>query len=259
MKAYPSTRPNPTLSSERTPVDRTLERLFEEELAASSNDYLLEHASRSSIRRHIEVFDKYRHFLPERGARILDWGCNHAPDAVMIKSVYGNNYELHGCDFPAVGAFSVFHSFANLAYKQLNHIYELPYEDSYFNVVIASGVLEHVAMDYEALKEIYRVLTNNGLFIISFLPNRFSWIEFLARRLGLPCHRRRYGMMEIRTTLSHYGFDPLLSRYHQFTPGHALQGVFEIMSWLNTVGERVWPLSCFCTTMMVVARKVSNM
>jgi ubiquinone/menaquinone biosynthesis C-methylase UbiE len=248
--------------TDRGEVERIVKKLFEEELALarSSNSYIVEHGGRNSIRRHIEVFNGYRSFLPAgEGARILDWGCNHAPDAVIIRSVFSNKYELHGCDFSNVGTFSAFHSFADLAYKQLNHIYQLPYDDNYFNVVIGSGVLEHVAMDYEALKEIYRVLASNGFLIISFLPNRLSWIEFLARTLGLPCHRRLYGMKQIRTTLKHYGFEPLFSRYHQFTPAHTLQFVFDKMSWLNTIGERVWPLNRFCTTIMVVARKVTDM
>lgn len=239
-------------------IQKRLTKLYEEELKRNFNYYLAGHSDSNSVRRHIEVFERYRRFLPETG-NVLDWGCNHAPDSCIIRAAFGDKYELHGCDFPEDGLFQTFHTFAGLSYKKLNHIYQLPYQDDYFDVVIGSGVLEHNAMDYESLKEIHRILKVNGIFVISFLPNQLSLAEFVSRRVGLPCHRRLYGMGEVRNTLQHYGFEPLSSCYHQFTPAHKLHFVFEKMNFLNNVGERIWPLNQFCTTLMVVARKVLGM
>ena len=236
-------------------IQKRLTKLYEQELQRNFDPYLANHSDGTSVRRQIEVFDRYRCFLPETG-RILDWGCNHAPDSCIIRAAVGDKYEMHGCDFRDDGLFPTFHVFAGLSYKKLEHIYQLPYQDSYFDVVIGSGVLEHTAMDYESLKEIHRILTANGLFIITFLPNKLSWVEFASRRLGAPSHPRLYREGEVRNTLLHYGFRPLLFRYHQFTPSHKLHLVFARMNFLNIVGERIWPLNQFCTTLMIVARKV---
>src|SRR5262245_8237794 len=34
------------------------------------------------------------------GARVLDWGCRHAPDSLLLRAARGDRLELHGCDFP---------------------------------------------------------------------------------------------------------------------------------------------------------------
>ena len=54
--------------------------------------------------------------------------------------------------------YEAFFEYSGLRYRRLEHSNLLPYEDSTFDMVIASGVLEHVPMDYESLKELYRVL-----------------------------------------------------------------------------------------------------
>jgi SAM-dependent methyltransferase len=90
----------------------------------------------------------------------------------------------------------------------------LPYEDGVFDAVIASGVLEHVPMDYESLKELNRILRPGGRLIIAYLPNRFSvqewWIRVSGR--GAP-HRRLYSRSEFTRTLLHCGFLPLTAGY----------------------------------------------
>src|SRR5262245_30808593 len=68
--------------------------------------------------------------------------------------------------------YPVFHRYADLSYRQLDHIFRLPYPDAAFDAVIASGVLEHVPMGYESLKELHRVLRPDGRLIITYLPNR---------------------------------------------------------------------------------------
>ena len=82
-----------------------------------------------------------------------------------------------------------------------------------FDRVIGSGVLEHVAMDYESLKEIYRVLKPDGRLIIANLPNKFSYAEFMARNFGKyfgnSGHNRLYTKSKISSMLKSTGFRPL--------------------------------------------------
>jgi len=237
---------------------RTLSGLYRSEQARRPDRYLAEHADNNSVRRQVEIFARYRPFLPQSG-RMLDWGCNHAPDSCLIAGEFGDRYEIHGCDFRAVDSFATFWRHANLRYRELQHISDLPYADRFFDVVVGSAVLEHTAMDYESLKEIHRVLVDDGVFIVTYLPNRWSWAELVARRLNLDCHQRLYGMGEALQLFRHTGFRPLYYAYHQFTPAHRLHWVSERLGWVNRLGERLWPLKRFCGTLMIVSRKVNEM
>ena len=50
--------------------------------------------------------------------------------------------------------------------------------------------------DYESLKELHRIIDNNGYLVITFLPNNLSYTEFIARKFrnGKAAHRRRYSI-----------------------------------------------------------------
>ncbi len=237
---------------------RTLSGLYRDEQVRRPDRYLAEHGDSNSVRRQVEIFARYRPFLAESG-RMLDWGCNHAPDSCLVAGEYGDRYEIHGCDFRAEDSFATFWRHANLRYQKLRHIYELPYADGFFDVVVGSAVLEHTAMDYESLKQVHRVLADQGVLIVTYLPNRWSWTEFVARRMKLDCHERLYGMAETLRLFRHSGFRPIYSCYHQFTPAHRLHAFSERLGWLNRLAERLWPLNRLCGTLMVVGRKVNEM
>jgi ubiquinone/menaquinone biosynthesis C-methylase UbiE len=241
---------------ERALVER-LTALYEEEIQASGGEeYLIAHASLNSIRRHVSVFVRYVGFVAA-GSRVLDWGCHHAPDSCMLRESLGHGVTIDGCDFLPPGRFPHFHDFAGVEYRQLNDLCRLPYEASTFDVVISSGALEHAAMDYESLKELYRILKVGGHLVITFLPNRFSYTEFLTRMWGVGAHLRLYGRGAAARMLTHYGFVPLLSGYHQFLPAHRAQALVRPFWWSNPVLERTWPLRLFCSSIIIVAKKCS--
>jgi SAM-dependent methyltransferase len=188
-----------------------LAALYERQLAVRADAYLEDHARPQVIRGQVEMFRRYLPYLPERGA-VLDWGCNHAPDACLLRSA--GAYELYGCDFGEPGRFDVFHRHAGLRYRQLEGLVRIPFPDGLFDAVVASGTLEHTAMDYESLKELHRVLRPGGVLIITYLPNRWSYQEFVQRTiLKKSWHRRLYGLGETRRLLLHTGFDPVVVRH----------------------------------------------
>src|SRR5262249_51933722 len=108
--------------------------------------------SKATLQRHVRAFELYAPYL-KRGDRVLDWGCRHAPDACMIRVYLGDEVELHGCDRldTAAGDFQDFFEFAKLQHKYLSHVSELPYDAGEFDVVLSSGVLEHVAKEEQSL------------------------------------------------------------------------------------------------------------
>jgi SAM-dependent methyltransferase len=191
-----------------------LESLYERQLAIRPDDeYLRDHARARVIKGQVEVFNFYARYLPERG-RILDWGCRHAPDSCLMRARLGNELQIEGCDFEKEGAYSVFHGYAGLTYRTLKDTVRLPYDDASFDAVVASGTLEHVAMDYESLKELHRVLRLGGGLIITYLPNHWSIEEWnIRRKQSDGFHRRLYRLGEAKQLLKRAGFYPQAAGY----------------------------------------------
>jgi SAM-dependent methyltransferase len=249
----------PPSRSRRQALHERLSSLYRQELVAlGSPEYLAAHSDPSSIARQIEVFERYLPYIEPAGT-ILDWGCHHAPDACLLREVLGEAVALHGCDFNPPDQFVHFHGFARLHYRQLQDPIVLPYESRSFDAVISSGALEHTMMDYESLKELHRVLKDDGLLVITFLPNRLSITEFAARRLGMNAHLRRYGMGEALQMLRHFGFNPVVHGYHQFLPAHRWRRLLEPLWPLNHALERAWPLNRLCANLMIVSQARSIM
>jgi SAM-dependent methyltransferase len=233
-----------------------LASLYESQLALDPDDqYLTEHSSDRNIANHVLTFLWYRSYLPKEGT-VLDWGCNHAPDSCLLRATYGQRLQLHGCDFGKSDRYSVFRKFAGLSFKQLDDNIQLPYEPDTFDVVIGSGVLEHTAMDYESLKQLYKILKPEGVLIISSLPYSHS-----IREWARPVHQRQYSMREAKQLLKRSGFNPVLADYHMFFWENliAKAGIERWNRW-NLLGSRflyhVLPLHLICDTLRFVARKV---
>lgn len=250
-------------------LNQQLVQLYREEARSKEMDFPENLEAFPLVRRRLEAFDLFKSYL-EGHQRFLDWGCKSAETAFMIRSHLANeDIEIHGCDIEA-GEFSIFSQRSNLIYSQLTHPYQLPYEDNYFDVVISSGVLEHVANDFESLKELYRVLKTDGYLIITFLPNCLSYTEFLNRTfINHAAHQRLYALSEIRRMLLHTGFVPVKSGYHQVLPSFAAFG-YTSSGWartltpmlsqvyrLNYLAERTWLLNQFAANLFVIAQRRS--
>lgn len=221
----------------------------------NTGPYIADHDNPAFIAGQVQSFLWYRPLLAEAG-KVLDWGCRHAPDACMIRHAIGPQLELYGCDLENAKRFAAFHSFAGLEYTKLTHPSRLPYEDDAFDAIVGAGALEHTARDIDCLQELWRCLKPKGLLVLTYLPNRWSYQEFLRRRRGRAAHLRLYSRCELQTILSHAGFIPQEMGYQ--TRFDALARVAPSAFALR------WPVrmlqlhritSCLC----VAARKVTSM
>lgn len=70
---------------------------------------------------------------------------------------------------------------------------DLPYNDEEFDLVVALEILEHIKEDTKALKEINRILKNDGLLLISVPINSKFW----NRWDDLSNHIRRYDIEDL--------------------------------------------------------------
>lgn len=219
-------------------------------------------SSRVILLRHVDIFLRYRQWITP--GVILDWGCRHAPDAALIRANEGGDRcDLHGCDVGATQSDAA-HKRIGLTYRPLEHPSSLPYDDATFDTVIASGVLEHVPDDDASLRELHRVLRPGGRLIITFLPNRLSYTEFLSRRLGAIHHRRLYAPREFKRQLLHRGFNPLKIGRHQMLPSLAAKGhrfgkmltkATEHAYALNRPAEHIPVLRSLASNLWAVAEK----
>jgi SAM-dependent methyltransferase len=238
-----------------TPFDElreTLATLYRDHAELFAGGYMRVHGRPKCVDNQVRTFRWYEPYLPADG-RVLDWGCNHAPDSCLLRAAHGDRFELHGCDLWPEEAYPAFYRFAGLDYKRLDGPVRLPYSSEQFDVVIGSGVLEHAAMDYESLKELYRVLRPEGLFIGTYLPNRLSTMEWWRRTvLGRDFHRRLYGRAETSGLLKRTGFVPLTVTHHTFFWERMLG---RAAGPLGGLLRRLLPVHHFCSTFRFIARK----
>ena len=198
-----------------------LTELYAEQAARGDTEYLREHRHPAAILHHVNVFEWYAPRLA--GSRsVLDWGCQHAPDSCLLRHRFGGELDLHACDFLAGHEFPVFHGYARPRYAQLTDPFTLPYPPAHFDAVVGSGVLEHTAMDGEALKEVYRVLRPLGVLVLTFIPYAGSRAERRARAAGYG-HRRLYSAERVSELLLGHGFEPLVLQFQGDVP-HMLRG-----------------------------------
>jgi SAM-dependent methyltransferase len=209
--------------------------------------YLRAHSGPAFLRGTLAVYRFYEPWLPREG-RILDWGCRHAPDACLIRARCGARLTVDGCDVFERAPYEVFFEYAGLRYQPLTDAVRLPYADGSFDGVIASGVLEHVPMDYESLKELHRVLKPGGRLIVTYLPNAASVEEWRLRRRGRnDFHGRLYSPSPLRALLMHSGFRPLLIAYQ--TQLDALPASDSSLGWLRPAARAAQLhrlTSCLC-------------
>lgn len=233
-----------------------LAQLYASQIAQTPNNYLKYHSSRQAIASRVNSFLAYQDYLPTAG-RLLEWGCQHAPDASLIKAARPK-LEIIGCDLPPKD-YAEFWSNSGLDFVPLTDPVKLPFEDASFNCVIGAGVLEHVPMDYESLRELHRVMKPRGTLIITQLPNRYSYIEFLARNIRkADFHRKLYTKSDIRWLLERSGFSPLkIQRYRILPSNTASRAVSSLSKWERLL-ERIWPLSLACTDLLAISEKVSE-
>lgn len=169
----------------------------------------------SMVRRHVA-----------RGSRVLDWGAGTGHFGYFLTR---SGYQATGFEMSsAPGLDWVGQPYVDFATGDLSEPIHLPFPDASFDAVVSVGVLEHVretgGNELASLAEIRRVTRPGGLFLCYHLPNRTSWIEFIAARIpGKHHHAFRYTGRDIRTMTAQTGWRLLETERYGLLPRNSLR------------------------------------
>lgn len=251
----------------------TLRRLFaaqvdhvarNPELAAEARmDYLGAHfAMDLTLARHLRAVEQ---MMPHIRGRVLEWGCRHGLDSCVYRMRLGDAVELHGCDVCDVAVYKPFHDFSGLGYGRIIHPWRLDYPSDHFDVATSNGVLEHVPDDAASAAEIFRLLKPGGTFVVTCLPNRYSYTEAFQRWRGNTAHDRLYTLRSAAALLRGAGFTvertarflmlPTMLNGFPAAIKRLYQRAHPVVSVANAALERAWPLSVLASNLLLVARK----
>lgn len=149
---------------------------------------------------------------PVSGKRILDVGCGVG---FVSRMLVGKN-EIHGVDISA--EYLTRAASYGIKTKQWDIQKGLPFESGFFDVVLATEVLEHVFDTDALISEIKRVLKREGILILT-VPNvcsLVSRVQVILGRLpsyvehhcrgGMAGHIRGYNLPAIKKQLLKHGF-----------------------------------------------------
>lgn len=135
----------------------------------------------------IMLFDKNVRRI-NGGLRILDIGCGDALPLfilnINIRQWYKVRFKCFGIDISELQIIFAKNlkdilKTDNVSFS-VGNFEELPYQDSFFDIIICGEVLEHLEHPEACLSEIKRVLNNDGTAIIT-TPNEDNFIRYLSK------------------------------------------------------------------------------
>lgn len=89
---------------------------------------------------------------------------------------------------------------------------KLPIKTKSVGLIIAMDVVEHLENDLKGIRELYRILKDNGTLVLTVPAFKSLWgIQDVVTG-----HRRRYSLKEISNTLKQSGFNIVRSSYFNF-------------------------------------------
>lgn len=162
-----------------------------------------------------------------KGKTCLDIGCGTGRLAASLIDCGAES--AYGCDI-AEGALAVGRKYAPEVKFSFGNALHLPYSNSMFDFVAASGVLHHTEDPLGGLKEIARVLKPDGLVYTLLYSKSFRWEVFEQIR---PCvqgiGRKRFsdGLAKLGCRENKYWLDCLFTPINETYHDHDIDRMFD--------------------------------
>jgi SAM-dependent methyltransferase len=199
----------------------------------------------------------------DRPGRVLDWGCGwgQISDMMIRRGLEVTSFEYdESVDAPTVAPLE---RFPHIQAHRSPDPVKLPFDDDSFDAVLGCGVLEHVMDPDGSLDELRRILRPAGTLYVYKLPNRLSYLEWIARRIGMYHHGvgpfdKLYTLAEGRALIERHGYEVAEQRYANMLPltlqGRAAARLAGTIWTLNRLIARVPVLNRLATNVEYVAR-----
>ena len=228
----------------------------------------LQFATYVSAYQYLRLYDLMRRYV-QSGSQVLDWGTGSGHFSYFLAQA---GYQSSGFGFSDYPLFCKSLSPGTYHYQQGSPAtpVALPFADGTFNAVVSVGVLEHVretgGQEIGSLQEIHRILKPGGCFVCYHFPNRYSWIEFLARFTQRFSHPYLFTAADIRALVQEAQFDLLEMGRYALLPRNMWQSSALRDEWFgpaiatayNQLDRGLgWLLPMICQNYLFVARKRS--
>lgn len=139
------------------------------------------------------------HLLPTGKTRFLEIGCGTGDFIRQIAS--NDSLEITGSEIYLKGLVYAKKNLPGVEFVQFDVTQGKI--DEQFNIITAFDVIEHVDDDAAALSNLYQMLEENGVLIISVPQHMFLW----SKLDEIVKHKRRYSRRELVSKLKANGFD----------------------------------------------------
>lgn len=143
-------------------------------------------------------------FLKTKKDKILEIGCGTGGNIKILKKygrfVVGLDVSEKALDFCRNKNFDKL-ILGDIEYTNLNN--------NFFDIVLALDVLEHIENDKKAIQNIYRILKQGGVFLITVPSYQFLWSE---HDIALN-HFRRYSFNKFLNKVERAGFKVIKASY----------------------------------------------
>lgn len=207
--------------SQRSQTSFNLDTLLAELIQLAQIDQSLhQFETRLSAHQYRSIYQLVlKHIAPN--LTVLDWGAGNGHFSYFLVNA---GYQTSGYGFGCLPHICQSFSPNKYSYKEGNWSdpITIPFPDQSFDAVVSIGVLEHVretgGNEIASLNEIHRILKPNGLFIGVHLPNRYSWIEYIARKMNKWSHQYCYTERDIRSLTQLTQFQILQIQRYAFLP-----------------------------------------
>jgi len=199
--------------------EKNWKETFSKSAKSGGEDYEISLWTREGLENYRKYFLEYfRPHIQKDNSQILvlDVGCGPGTYALLLAE---KGFQVQGVDYSeeviALARKRISRESVGFSVADIHH---LPFPNNSFDIVLCMGIFQTME-DYEGgLKEVGRVLKNNGLVIVTTL-NRFSLFALLSReKSGSGLSPRRYNPYAFRKQLSQIGFTQLNLKGMYFVP-----------------------------------------